>query len=152
MWARLRRFNALPRPAKAVFMRAALLLPMIAASLRLRGFRATQRWLGPRAGEIVAPSLDADSITAEIQLVSRMVLAAARHSPFATTCLERSLALWHLLARRGVAVQLRIGVRKTAERFSAHAWVEREGMAIGEAEATHQHYAAFDKEFSEELT
>jgi len=68
-----------------------------------------------------------------------MVLAAARHSFFAATCLERSLALWWLLARRGVASQLRIGVRKTGEKFEAHAWVEHGGAAIGEPEATHLH-------------
>ena len=85
-------------------------------------------------------------------MVSRMVLAAARHSFLKATCLERSLALWWLLARHGVATQLRIGVRKTCEQFEAHAWVEHGGVAIGEPDTTHLHYAAFDKEFSEELT
>ena len=84
-------------------------------------------------------------------MVSRMVLAAARHSFCAATCLERSLALWWLLARHGIPTQLRIGVRKAGEKFEAHAWIERDGAAIGEREAAHLHYAAFEKEFSEEL-
>ena len=85
-------------------------------------------------------------------MVSQMVLAAARQSFFRATCLERSLVLWRLLARLGIASQLRIGVRKTGDKFEAHAWVEHEGVAIGEPEATHLHYAAFAKGFSEELT
>ena len=79
-----------------------------------------------------------------------MVLAAARHSIFPSTCLERSLVLWWLLARRGVASRLRIGVRKSGEKFEAHAWVERDGVAIGEPEEAHLHYAPFAEEFTEE--
>jgi hypothetical protein len=152
MWSRLRRFNALPRPAKAIFLRAALLFPAITVSLRLRGFRATQGWLQSCLGTSPAARLAPGAASSEIQMVSQMVLAAARHSFLKATCLERSLALWWLLARHGVATQLRIGVRKAGEKFEAHAWVERDGAAIGEPETTHLHYAAFDKEFSEEPT
>jgi hypothetical protein len=37
-----------------------------------------------------------------------------------------------------------VGVRKDGEKFEAHAWVERAGIALNEPEARHQHYAAFD--------
>jgi hypothetical protein len=79
-----------------------------------------------------------------------MVLAAARNSPIPSTCLERSLSLWWLLARQGITTQFRIGVRKDGEKFTAHAWVERDGVAIGEPEAAHLHYAAFAEEMSGE--
>jgi Transglutaminase-like superfamily len=81
-------------------------------------------------------------------MTSQMVLAAARHSLSQPTCLERSLCLWWLLARQGIATQFRIGVRKDGEKFAAHAWVERDGVAIGEPEAAHLHYAAFAEEMS----
>jgi hypothetical protein len=80
----------------------------------------------------------------------RMVLAAARNSPIPSTCLERSLSLWWLLARQGITTQFRIGVRKDGEKFAAHAWVERGGVAIGEPESSHLHYAAFAEEMSGE--
>ena len=38
MWAQFRRFNSLPGAAKADFLRALLLLPLIRTSLRVRGF------------------------------------------------------------------------------------------------------------------
>jgi len=79
-----------------------------------------------------------------------MVQAAGRNSPIPSTCLERSLSLWWLLARQGVATQFRIGVRKDGEKFTAHAWVERESVAIGEPDASHLHYAAFAEELSGE--
>jgi hypothetical protein len=150
MWARLRRFSALPRAAKLDFVRAALLLPLIRMSLQLRGFRATQKTLQSwvRRGVAALPETAAAAETTE---VCRMVLAAARYSFMQTSCLERSLALGWLLARRGIATQLRIGARKSQGKFEAHAWVERNGSAIGQPDGTHVHYAAFEKEFSKEI-
>jgi len=147
MWARLRRFSALPRPVQGLFLGALVLLPLVTLLLRIRGYRATERTLRGRLG----PPAGSGEAAAELAgTASRMVLAAARHSIFPSTCLERSLVLWWLLARRGVASRLRIGVRKSGEKFEAHAWVERDGVAIGEPEEAHLHYAPFAEEFTEE--
>jgi hypothetical protein len=151
MWARLRRFSALPAAAQGDFVRAALLLPLIRLSLWLRGFRATQKSLQAR-GSKVAARLPEPLATGEAQRVCQMVLAAGRHSLLGSTCLERALALWWLLARRGITSQLRIGARKSDGKFEAHAWVERDGEAIGEPEGTHLHYRAFEREFSGDLS
>jgi Transglutaminase-like superfamily len=42
---------------------------------------------------------------------------------------------------------VRIGTRKSAEKFEAHAWVERDGVALNEPGEAHKHYAAFREEF-----
>src|SRR6516165_4443115 len=146
MLARLRRFSGLPGAAKMLFLRTALLLPAIRLSLRLRGFRTTQRFLEARVAP-ARPPLSEAAAERDSLMVSRMVAAAARYCPIPSSCLERSMALWWLLARRGIAAQLRIGARKDAGKFEAHAWVERNGTAIGEPESWHLHYQAFDKEF-----
>ena len=144
MWEQLRRFNALERGARGIFLRAAVLLPLISLSLRARGFRKTQASLqkhlsSPKnAGHTFAPG--------SADLTVRMVRAAVRHSLGHPTCLEESLALWWLLGRQGISSELRIGVRKHDEKFEAHAWVEREGRAVNEPQALHEHYAAFDAE------
>jgi len=144
MWEQLRRFNALERGARGIFLRAAVLLPLISLSLRMRGFRKTQASLqkhlsSPRnASRTFAPG--------SADLTVRMVRAAVRHSLGHPTCLEESLALWWLLGRRGISSELRIGVRKHDEKFEAHAWVECEGRAVNEPQALHEHYAAFDAE------
>ena len=149
MWERLRRFSGLPRPAKLLFVKVCLLQPWITLSLRLRGFKATRRMLQGLCGAVIPAPVEAES-DIQTKLVSRMVLAAAKHSLFPSTCLERSLMIWWLLALRGITAQLRIGVKKSADKFEAHAWVERDGMAVGDPNETHLHYAAFAKEFSEE--
>jgi hypothetical protein len=58
-----------------------------------------------------------------------------------------SLALWHLLQKRGIPVRLRIGVRKLSGKFEAHAWVESEGVALNQVEEAHHHYMTFDSGF-----
>jgi hypothetical protein len=142
MWERLRRFSALERPARWLFLRAAALLPLVSLSLRLRGFRKTQAFLQKF---LSLPSHPADiSVSSSANLTVRMVRAAVRTSIGHPTCLDESLALWWLLGRQGIRSELKVGVRKEGEKFEAHAWVERDGMALNEPEARHQHYAAFD--------
>jgi len=126
-----------------------VLLPLLTLSLRVRGFGATQRILqkftaSARNGPPVA------AVESRVALTTRMVLTAARNSPIPSTCLERSLSLWWLLARQGIATEFRIGVRKDDEKFAAHAWVERDGIAIGEPDDSHLHYAAFAEKMSGE--
>ena len=77
-----------------------------------------------------------------------MVDAAARHIWRGSTCLDKSLALWWLLGRQGIASLVRIGARKNSSDFEAHAWVECDGVALNEPEEPHRHYAAFDAEFT----
>ncbi len=127
-------------------MRAAALLPLISISLHLRGFRKTQSFLQ----KFLSTPNNAENVSApaRVELTVRMVRAAVRHSAGHPTCLEESLALWWLLRRQGIAAELRIGVRKQGEKFEAHAWVEREGTALNEPEALHEHYAAFDAALS----
>lgn len=146
MWERLRRFSALGRTARGLFLRAAALLPLISLSLWLRGFRKTQtslqKYLSTSGKE------DDSSVPGRVDLTVRMVRAAVRHNVGHPSCLEESLALWWLLGREGIASELRIGVRKHDEKFEAHAWVERKGVAVNEPESLHEHYAAFDATLS----
>ena len=146
MWERLRRFSALERTARGIFLRAAALLPLISLSLRLRGFRKTQAFVQ----KTIPSSKDGRDNSAPecTDLTVRMVRAAVRHSPGHPTCLEESLALCWLLGRQGIASELRIGVRKQNEKFEAHAWVERDGTALNEPESSHEHYAAFEAALS----
>lgn len=147
MWERFRRFSALERPARSLFLRATVLLPLVALSLRWRGFRATQATL-QRFSSNDNQESDAVRIRKVTPLIARMVNAADRHGLFHPSCLAKSLTLWWLLARRGISSHLRIGIRKEKEKFEAHAWVERDGIALNEPEQHHRHYAAFDAAFS----
>jgi hypothetical protein len=147
MWERFRRFSVLERPAQSLFLRAMLLLPVVSLSLRWRGFRVTQAALQ----RFVANSnekKDCSNAGERAKLTAHMVYAADRHGLIHATCLALSLTLWWLLERQGIESHLRVGIRKEEGEFEAHAWVERDGVALNEPEEHHQHYAAFDAALS----
>jgi len=130
-----------------LFLRAIVLLPVVALSLRWRGFRATRAGLErclPKA------SLEQESAAAtrQVALTAHMVNVADWHGLFHPSCLAKSLTLWWLLGREGISANLRIGIRKENEKFEAHAWVERGGAALNEPEEHHRHFTAFDEALS----
>ena len=142
MWRRIRRFSALGRSARGLFLRAFVVLPLIAVSLRWRGFRKTKALLQyfiPLTYGSQGPEAQACA-----SLTAQMVRAAARHGIGNPSCLEVSLVLWWLLARQGIASDLRVGIRTDGGKFEAHAWVECGGATLNEPGIEHHHFAAFD--------
>jgi len=123
------------------------MLPLIAVGLRivrLHPLLTTLRWLADRTGRCS----QAPDLAAEVRRTRRFTALAAERGPLAGTCLSRSLTLWWLLRRRGIRTDLRIGVRKEAGRFEAHAWVEREGVVVNDRTEVVQQYAAFAETLS----
>ena len=126
-----------------------ILQPSITLALRIWGFGAVygflhrmspapQSLLSSRA-QVELPGIE------ELKNLARLVNAAANHSPIRAACLTRSLTLWWLLRRRGIAGDLRIGVSNDTGEFEAHAWVEYEGTVINDSVASVQRFAAFDE-------
>lgn len=60
----------------------------------------------------------------------RMVHRASRNHLYPMTCLRQALTLQILLARAGIAAELRIGARSAAGQIQAHAWVEVDGRPV----------------------
>lgn len=58
--------------------------------------------------------------------------------PWYPTCLRRTIVLYHLLRRAGLAVELWIGVQRSAESgaIAAHAWLVRDGEPYLEPDDT----------------
>jgi hypothetical protein len=106
------------------------------AAVNLLGFQRSlgmARWLGRG----VRPMPDA-GLTAES---ARVVITAAAFYPRRAMCLEQSLALFILLRRRGVDAQLKFGIQTLP--FSAHAWVEVDGMPVNEKQDHVEQLVAF---------
>ncbi len=81
-------------------------------------------------------------------LIRRLMVAVDRaryNHLYPMTCLRRALTLQKLLAKRGIPVELKIGVRKQDGQLSAHAWLEFQGQPLGEAETITEKFAAFQK-------
>lgn len=70
----------------------------------------------------------------DIQEVGWAVTRAAVYGVFRPKCLVRSLAIQRMLRRRGIpGGRLAVGVQVTAGGLKAHAWVELDGIIIGDS-------------------
>jgi hypothetical protein len=85
------------------------------------------------------------AVEATIQMTLQAMRRTTRYRFVGGNCLSRSLALWWLLYRQGIACDLRIGVRKQDSQFQAHAWIEYQGQPLNEHREVHQHYFAFSQ-------
>lgn len=100
------------------------------------------KWRRP-VGELLdwGGSADESATTRQVGLqtvesVGWAITRAARYGVFRPQCLVRSLAIHRMLLRRGITDStIRIGVRLRDGEFNAHAWVELDGIVIGDSRA-----------------
>jgi len=134
-----RAFRELSCGQRWLLVQAWLTLPIVAAGLRLIGFRMMRTLLllgdGATAGR---------TDLAAAHSLARIVRGAANWTPFHANCLARSLVLSRLLRCQGLAHNLRIGVHKPDGHFAAHAWVEHGCVALAEPETVADRYATFE--------
>ena len=136
--ARLAPFAGLSLAQWLLLLRARWLMNLASASLRVAGFERTRRLLDPCPGHGRGASSPEDVAPAAI---ARVVELAARSGLRRHSCLPKSLVLQRLLAQRGHDAALRIGVRKEGERLAAHAWVEVDGVTVGEPADVEERFA-----------
>lgn len=127
-----RAFWRLGKFERSVAREAALVLTLNRLGLRLVGFRRWRAALDTLA-QPAMPQVRSETEQLEAaRKIARVEAGVARHLFFRPSCLEQSLALLWLLDRRGIGAELRLGARKEAGRFGAHAWVERKGEVLSE--------------------
>ncbi len=133
-----------------LLLQALLLLPLIHLSLNLWEFKRTYsilRNIGNRewgiGNEELGMGKDESLISSQILTTVKMVKIAAKYYNWAT-CLRKSLALWFLLRRQGIATELQIGTRFDEEEFQAHAWVEYQGYVVGDRPQVKQYFTSFE--------
>jgi hypothetical protein len=139
-----RKFRLLPREEKAALLAAFLLLPLVRAGLAALGLRRLERLTN--RGAFAGKRQEADQAIFVARRTARMVAAAARYVGGA--CLARSVVLCLLLKRRGVAAELRIGVRKQGDEFQAHAWVEAAGAVLNDVSDVAQRFLPLEGDFA----
>jgi len=112
------------RPAAIVH--CMLLLVVTDLALRTLGYARTVR-LARKLGKRAIDEPPAGLIDGTLQ----QILKATAFYPGRSLCLEQSIVAFVLLRRGGLAVDLRLGVQPYP--FSAHAWVELNGVPITES-------------------
>jgi hypothetical protein len=140
--ANAHRVSRLTWSERYLFVQALVLLPVVALTLRSVGF-------GPLQRIIVRLSRTQQGVPVDqspyIRTSVWAIAAAARHARLDPNCLERSLLLWWLLRRRGVAAVVRIGVRKDASLLQAHAWIEVDGQVVADRTDVGAHFTPFER-------
>ncbi len=126
---------------------ASVLVPLVALAVKLLGYGRTHRLLN-RVAAVVGRATNTDPETASLVTRVRLVIRAVKlRGPLSGNCLSQSLALWFMLARRGVVSTLRIGTSMEDGDFRAHAWVEHQGRALNAGPRVLATYNPFDHDF-----
>ena len=134
----LSKFARLSPHERPLLLTSVVLLPVMAAALRVAGFARIHRWL---ANPFVQRRTRRD---AEPHALAALVNAASNNLPIRCSCLTRSLLLDWMLRRRGVDSELRFGVRLIDGRLQAHAWVEFNGAPLNDSADVAERFAPFD--------
>ena len=146
-WQRVRRL----RPGDLLLGCAALIvLPLAGPGLRRWGLQGAQLRLSawqPKRRRPVPAHLALDAALR----VAWVVEVAERRGIYRPNCLQRSLALWWFLGMRGIASEVRIGVRRRpgspsgASTLDFHAWVEYGGIVLNDVADVRERFATFPK-------
>ncbi len=116
--------------------RAAAMLAHVKLTLPSVDFR-TEREATPVGAHVPEATL------ARARAIARLVGIASSRVPLGVACLHRSIVLWRLLRKEGIPCELKLGARRDAGPFEAHAWVECAGVALNESEPDLARYSAF---------
>ena len=132
-----RRLASLDRARRRLLIEAAASIALVWAGLRVLPFLNLMRLLDRWAALPIARRREPANPNAVASVTWAVTTASARFPP--ATCLIQALAAAAMLRRRGLACQLRIGVRARGcaggAPIDAHAWVECEGrIAIGDVD------------------
>ncbi len=84
-----------------------------------------------------------DKSLSEADNLSKIINLALGNTLFNSTCLEKSLFTYFILGINGIKSELKIGVENSENRFSAHAWVEKEGIVLNGQDNPLEKYSAF---------
>lgn len=110
--------------------------------LRTRSFASLQAYAARLSSRLPLPPEETESL---IRALKEAVDHARYNHLYPMTCLRRALTLQKMLAERGIAAELKIGVRKEAGQLSAHAWLEYQGKPLGEPERIAERYSPLQK-------
>ena len=144
MLRKWQKFQELSWAEKFLLAQALLLLPINVLGLRILGFR---RWQSVLQRMITSQRTD-NTHVATAQGIARVVNSASAQF-FRNVCLPRSMTLWWMLGRRGIASELRIGVSKEVGIFKAHAWLECQGIVLNDSTEVGTNFTPFVERFDQ---
>lgn len=136
------RWRALTARDKRRLLALLLLLPLVHGALACFRLARVRGWLERQSAARIQRPCTAESV-ADAQRLAELAGIAGRRGAVQASCLRQALVVWWWLRRQGLAPQLRLGTRGTGTEFAAHAWVELEGVALGQGELAHRPFVRY---------
>ncbi|HVS13020.1 MAG TPA: lasso peptide biosynthesis B2 protein [Thermoanaerobaculia bacterium] len=144
---RWRRLRELAPADRRLVIGAALGLPLVELGLRALGPRRLIALLERSVPAAGTPLGEHGDSVAAARRAERLIAAAASGGLLRATCLRRAIVLWWVLRRRGVACEVRLGVRREGGSVLAHSWVASGPVVLGEGDDRGRRFAAFEGAF-----
>ena len=139
------RWRQLPRPERRTLVAFALALPLIDVGIRTFGFKRTQKGLSWLTRKAALRPCSGDDLASANRL-AELADIAGTHGIYRNTCLRQAVLVQHRLRQRGLPAQLRIGARKNTDgALEAHAWVELDGVALGQQDSGYAPFGDMDQ-------
>lgn len=109
-------------------------------------FYVQMRWFPPRdfALQSAQPISVSTLLMQKAERIQFLVELSSRLLPEFITCLHRALTLHWLLSQFGISSRLRIGMHRNLSLPSAHAWVEVNGIPLGEKSDLENAFVPFE--------
>ena len=141
----LQRWRALGARERCRLIGSVIGLWGVHVCLALFGYGRTRRMI-ERHTSHPSPRPATAAEIADAQALARLAASAGNNTLGEGTCLRRALLLHGWLRRRGLDPVLQFGLPAdapppTTDRFSAHAWVELEGVPLLESDAGYRPFA-----------
>lgn len=136
MGSRLKGWSRLDWPQRMHYVGLATLLVPVHVSLLLFGYARTKYWLDCSGGSKARREATPREFEGARNLV-KLASIAGRHGLVNATCLRQSLLVYFLLRCKGLAPEIKLGVRRQAGTFDAHAWVELDDIVLGQENLAH---------------
>lgn len=125
-----RQWASLPSDERQALLTMVWLVPALHIAVRVFDYRRTRAWID-RSGGKIRPHADGRPRVEALRLATTRVQA---YSWLPGNCLSRSLGLYWLMLKAGYSPVLRLGVSLAEGTFTAHAWVEHEGVVLNDTQ------------------
>lgn len=135
------KFFSLENSFKWRFIKYFLSYPFYLAIFRTAGFKRTKGYIEYRISKKNNSTSNVTFKAAED--ISSTINLAASNFPLSSSCLEKSIFIYFILALNGIESDIKIGVDKDNNEFKAHAWVEKEGLVLKGSEGPLDKYSSF---------
>lgn len=119
------KFLRWPNTEKKLFLEALLLMYISKACLMLFSFKSCIKRIEH------SPTTQKQAHRKQLVLIKRAIIRADRFGFWSNVCLVQSITAKHMLNRRGIGSQLKLGVRHDENhQVMAHAWVSVDNYEV----------------------